>query len=297
MLARALTPPRATGQLLQNDPSAGPPRDRALRQELDTDMTSQTPLLGKTAVITGGARGIGRSIVERLAREGADIAICARTRADLDDVRAAVDALGRKCLAVETDLSDQVSTKAFCDAVLKTFGKIDILVNNAGVYLDLGTVAESDPDTWIKNVTINLHAPYLVTRYLLEGMNEGGKIINFSSGKGLNPGNDAASYHVAKAGLHIFTGCLANELWPRKIDVNNIIPGPVATTTFSREDPANRSTPEALLEKYKAEVPNGLPKWERVKHPDEVADLAFWLIAMPIGGPTGQTFSLARRPL
>lgn len=256
-----------------------------------------TYLSGKTAVITGGARGIGRSIVERFAKEGADIAICARTPKDLDETCEAVGALGRECLAVETDLSDPVSTKAFCDAVLKTFGTIDILVNNAGVYLDRGTVAESDPDTWIKNVVINLHAPYLVTRYLLDSINNGGKIVNFSTGKALNPGNDASSYHVAKAGLHIFTGCLANELWPRKIDVNNIVPGPVATTTFSREDPANCSTPEQLLEKYKVEVPNGLPKWERVKHPDEVADLAYWLVSMPEGGPTGQTFSLARRPL
>lgn len=260
-------------------------------------MTSSAPLSGQTAVITGGARGIGRSIVERFAREGADIAICARTQKDLDDTTAAVEALGRTCLAVETDLSDQMSTKAFCETVLAKFGDIDILVNNAGVYLDKGKIEESDPDTWIKNVVINLHAPYLVTRYLLSGFNDGGKIVNFSTGKALTPGNDASSYHIAKAGLHMFTGCLANELWPRSIDVNNIVPGPTATTTFSREDPAHRSTPEALLEKYKVEVPNGLPKWERVKHPDEVADLAFWLVSMPVGGPTGQTFSLARRPL
>ena len=254
-------------------------------------------LTGKVAVITGGARGIGRSIVEKFAREGADIAVCARTQADLDDTRTAVEALGRTCLTVATDLSDQASTNAFCDAVLARFGTIDILVNNAGVYLDRGTVAESDPDTWIKNVIINLHAPYLVTRYLLEGMNDGGRIVNFSTGKALNPGNDASSYHIAKAGLHMFTSCLANELWPRKIDVNNIVPGPTATTTFSREDPANRSTPEALLEQYKVEVPNRLPRWERIKHPDEVADLTYWLVSIPEGGPTGQTFSLARRPL
>lgn len=260
-------------------------------------MSDQHPLLGKTAVITGGARGIGRSIAERFAREGAHIAICARTRKDLDNTATAVEALGRTCLAVEADLADHASTKAFCEAVLEKFGNIDILVNNAGVYLDKGKIADSDPDIWIKNLTINLHAPYLVTRYLLEGMNDSGKIVNFSTGKALTPGNDASSYHIAKAGLHMFTGCLANELWPRKIDVNNIVPGPTATTTFSREDPAHRSTPEALLEKYKVEVPNGLPKWERVKHPDEVADLALWLVSMPTGGPTGQTFSLARRPL
>ncbi len=260
-------------------------------------MNEPTPLLGKTAVITGGARGIGRAIVERFATEGADIATCARTLADLEETRLTVESLGRKCLASQADLSDPASTQAFCGAVLATFGTVDIIVNNAGVYLDRGTVVESDPDDWWKNIEINLRGPYMVTRFLLERLEDGGKILNFSSGKGLNAGKDAASYHVAKAGLHIFTECLANELWPRKIDVNNIVPGPVATTTFSREDPVNRSTPEELLEKYKTEVPHGLPQWERVKHPNEVADLVMWLAAMPEGGPTGQTFSLARRPL
>ena len=95
----------------------------------------------------------------------------------------------------------------------------------------------------------------------------------------------------------LLTESLANELWPRNIDVNNIVPGPVATSTFSREDPATRSSPEELLERYKNELPAGLPQWERVKHPNEIADLALWLAAHPTGGPTGQTFSLARRPL
>jgi len=260
-------------------------------------MSDQPPFHGKTAVITGGARGIGRSIVERFAKEGADVAICARTQKDLDDTTAAVEALNCACFAMETDLSDPVRTKAFCEAVLAKFGSIDILVNNAGVYLDRGKIENSDPDTWIKNVVINLHAPYLVTRHLLEGFNNGGKIVNLSSGKAFNPGNDASSYHIAKAGLHMFTGCLANELWPRNIDVNNVVPGPTATAIFSREDPADRSTLEALLEQYRVEIPNGLPTWERIKHPDEVADLVFWLVSMPEGGPTGQTFSLARRPL
>ncbi|MEM9707360.1 MAG: SDR family NAD(P)-dependent oxidoreductase [Pseudomonadota bacterium] len=260
-------------------------------------MANAQPLAGKVAVVTGGARGIGRSIVERFAAGGADIAICARTVKDLEETKTAIESLGQTCLAIETDLSDAVSTKAFCNGVIDRFGTVDILVNNAGVYLDKGTIAESDPDVWVKNVVINLHAPYLVTRHLLPAIKNGGRIINFSTGKALSPGNDASSYHISKAGLHMLTGCLANELWPRNIDVNNIIPGPVATTTFSREDPANRSTPEELLERYKTEVPNGLPNWERVKHPDEVADLAFWLVSAPEGGPTGQTFSLARRPI
>ncbi len=257
----------------------------------------ESNMSGKVAVVTGAGRGIGRAIAERLARSGADVAICARTDEELDDARAAIEDFGRNCLAASVDLADPISTKSFCDKVLASFGELHFLVNNAGAYLERGTVAESDTELWWKTVEVNVRGPYMMIRHLLDGIAEGGKIINFSSGKALTAGANSASYHVSKAGLHILTEVLANELWQRDIDVNNIVPGPVATSTFSREDPASRSTPEELLEKYKQELPTGLPKWERVKHPDEVADLVLWLAAMPKGGPTGQTFSLARRPL
>ncbi|MEM7303023.1 MAG: SDR family oxidoreductase [Pseudomonadota bacterium] len=260
-------------------------------------MTSAPPLAGKVAVVTGAGRGIGQAIAQRFAQSGADLAICARTQTELDETRVTIEEQGQRCLTGIVDLADPVSTKAFCDDVCRTFGSVHILVNNAGAYLERGMVAESDPDQWWKTVEVNVRGPYMITRYLLESIEEGGKILNFSSGKGLSAGANSASYHVSKAGLHMLTESLANELWPRKIDANNIVPGPVATSTFSREDPAIRSSPEALLERYKDELPAGLPKWERVKHPNEIADLALWLASMPVGGPTGQTFSLARRPL
>lgn len=260
-------------------------------------MTSASSLAGKVAVVTGAGRGIGQAIAQRYAKAGADVAICARTQSELDETCAAIEGYGQKCLTGVVDLADPVSTKAFCDSVSATFDSIHVLVNNAGAYLDRGVVAESDPDDWWKTVEVNVRGPYMMTRFLLEAMADGGKILNFSSGKGLTAGVNSASYHVSKAGLHMLTESLANELWPRNIDVNNIVPGPVATSTFSREDPATRSSPEELLARYKDELPAGLPKWERVKHPDEIADLALWLAAMPEGGPTGQTFSLARRPL
>ncbi|MEM7464880.1 MAG: SDR family oxidoreductase [Pseudomonadota bacterium] len=254
-------------------------------------------LENRVAVVTGGARGIGRAIAERFAKEGSDIAICARTQADLDQTREAIEAIGRKCLTKSVDLSDSVSTREFCEAVKVEFDAVDILVNCAGVYLDRGLLAESDPEIWWKTIEVNVRGPYMVTRHLLENMADGGKIINFSSGKGLSAGANSASYHVSKAGLHMLTEALANELWPRKIDVNNVIPGPVATTTFSRDDPASGRTAEELLEKYKEELPPGLPEWERLKHPNEIADFVLNLVTLPTGGPTGQTFSLARRPL
>ncbi len=138
---------------------------------------------------------------------------------------------------------------------------------------------------------------YLVTRFLLEHISEGGKIINMSSGMGLRAAARQSSYTVSKAGLHIFTECLANELWPRKIDVNNLIPGPVATDIFNREGRPERYTPEEVLAKFKDELPPGFPPQERIKHPDEVGELAVHIASQPVGAATGQTFSLARRPL
>lgn len=117
-----------------------------------------------------------------------------------------------------------------------------------------------------------------------------------SSGMGLRAAAQQSSYTVSKAGVHIFTECLANEFWPRKIDVNNLIPGPVATDIFNRERRPERYTPEEVLEKFKDELPPGFPPQERIKHPDEVADLAVSMATQPAGGATGQTFSLARRP-
>lgn len=259
--------------------------------------SEDSSLNGKIAVVTGAGRGIGRSIAKRFAQAGADIAICARTADELNDTQSTVEALGRSCLSGFADLSDPLSTSNFCESVIDRFGHIDILVNNAGAYLERGTVEESDPDQWWKTVEVNVRGPYMMVRYLLHAMNDGGRILNFSSGKGLSAGANSASYHVSKAGLHMLTESLANELWPRKIDVNNLVPGPVATSTFSREDPSLRTTPETLLERYSEKLPAGLPEWERVKHPDEVAELALSIVTMPESGPTGQTFSLARRPL
>lgn len=260
-------------------------------------MTTRHQLSSKVAVITGAGRGIGQAIAKRFARAGANIAICARTESDLNDTQAIVTDMGRRCVAEVADVADPEATLAFCESIIDKFNQVDVLVNNAGAYLERGTVEQSDPDMWWNTIEVNIRGPYLMTRHLLAHMADGGRILNLSSGKGLSAGANSASYHVSKAGLHMLTESLANELWPRKIDVNNLIPGPVATATFSREDPAVRSTPEALLDKYKDQLPAGLPKWERVKHPDEIAELAYWIVTRPEGGPTGQTFSLARRPL
>ncbi len=259
-------------------------------------MSKPKPLAGRTAVVTGGGRGIGRAIALGIAKAGADVAILARSESELSEVAGEVRTLGVRCHTGSVDLSDPSGTEEACGALVSALGNVDILVNNAGAELEMGKVADSDPEKWWRTIEINIRGVYLVTRFLLQHFNEGGKIINMSSGMGLRAAAQQSSYTVSKAGLHIFTECLANELWPRKIDVNNLIPGPVATDMFNRDERQRRFTPEEILEKFKNGLPPGFPPQERIKHPDEVADLAVWIASQPIGGSTGQTYSLARRP-
>ena len=128
-------------------------------------------------------------------------------------------------------------------------------------------------------------------------MRNGGKIINLTSGQGFAAGANSSAYHVSKAALNMMTNGLANELWQRNIDVNSLVPGPIATATFDKAEAGKERTPEEILALGPDALPKGLPVWERVKHPDEVAELALTMASQPTGGSTGQVFSLARRPM
>ncbi|WP_293444085.1 SDR family oxidoreductase [Planktotalea sp.] len=254
-------------------------------------------LENKIAVITGAGRGIGKSTALLFAKAGADIAICARSKADLSEVRGAITTLGRRCFAGLVDLGNAAETETFCKDVVKEFGAVDIIVNNAGAYLERGAFEASDPDLWWKTMEVNVRGPYLITRHLIADMRKGGKIINLTSGKGYAAGANSSAYHVSKAALNMMTDGLANELWARDIDVNSLVPGPTATATFQNASPADAKSPEDFLAQGSEALPKGLPAWERVKHPDEVAEMALHLASQPIGGPTGQIYSLARRPM
>jgi len=255
------------------------------------------PLAGKTAVVTGAGRGIGKSIALTFAKAGADLAICARSDHEIKAVEAAVTGLGQRCFAASVDLANPEQTETFCQSTLQNFGTVDVIVNNAGAYFERGAFTDSDPDLWWKTLEVNVRGPYLITRHLIDGMNKGGKIINLTSGKGFAAGANSSAYHVSKAALNMLTDGLANELWSRDIDVNSLVPGPTATATFQNADPKDAKSPEDFLAQGSEALPKGLPAWERVKHPDEVAEMALHLATQPIGGPTGQVYSLARRPM
>jgi 3-oxoacyl-[acyl-carrier protein] reductase len=242
-------------------------------------------LEGQVALITGGGRGIGRATALALARAGADVAVSARTAAEIDAVAAEARSLGRRALSVRCDVTRPPDCAAAAERVVAELGRIDILVNNAGGTSQRAPLADSDPARWAETIAVNLLGVYYCTRAVLPHLIRAGhgKIINVGSGMGhgVAPGNTA--YSAAKAGVWMLTQVLAQEVWPRGIDVNEVVPGPVLT----------RMT-EGV---FRLDAPPPFAPSERVKPPEEVAELILWVASRPAGGPTGQSFSLARRPL
>ena len=251
-------------------------------------------LSGQAAVVTGGGRGIGRASARALAKAGADIAICARTAEEIDALAEELRSYGRKVVASVTDVSDWDQVCSFAEEAQRSFPAVHVLLNNAGVSAQRMSVADSDPAEWKEIVEINLFGTYHVTRAFIQQMTSGGKIINVGSGMGYEAHPNATPYNASKAGIAMLTRCLALELWERGIEVNELVPGPVATRMVTWA--SDTSSEEAVLEELRDRPPPFNPS-ERVKSPAEVAEHVVWLAGLEPGGPTGQSFSLARRPL
>ncbi len=128
----------------------------------ENNMPDLKPLAGRAAVVTGAGRGIGRAIATGFAKAGADVAILARTEIELSQVAEAVESHGVRCHVGLADLADPKATRKACAEVVARLGKVDILVNNAGVELELGQVADSDPERWWRTIEVNVRGTYLV---------------------------------------------------------------------------------------------------------------------------------------
>src|SRR6188508_2960048 len=188
-------------------------------------------LTGKTALVTGGSRGIGKAIVLRLARQGADVAFSYRGNTDAANATAAeVESLGRRSLAVQADAKEQQGAESLVRAVLEAFGKIDILVNNAGITRD-DLIMRMKAEDWTDVLETNLFGAFwalkAVTRPMLRA--KSGRIINITSVSGQAGQMGQANYSSAKAGLIGLTKAAARELGSRGITVNAVAPGFVLT--------------------------------------------------------------------
>jgi 3-oxoacyl-[acyl-carrier protein] reductase len=209
-------------------------------------------LSGKSAVITGGARGIGRAIALRFAEQGADVAFSYRGNAEAAQQTVAdLEALGRKALAVQADVVQPESAKALIDAAIAEMGKIDILVNNAGITRD-DLIMRMKPEDWNDVIDTNLSGAFWTIKAATRPMMKarGGRIINITSVSGQAGQIGQTNYSSAKAGLIGLTKATARELGSRNITCNAVAPGFVLTDLTG-------DLPEDLLEEARERTPLG----------------------------------------
>ncbi|MBI3063139.1 MAG: SDR family oxidoreductase [Deltaproteobacteria bacterium] len=188
-------------------------------------------LKDKVALITGGGRGIGKAVALAYGREGARLAICARTKAEIEEAAKEISALGAECLAVVCDVSLEESVAKMVQEVQGKFGRIDVLINNAGVMTRPAPLVELEVKKWDYTISVNLRGPFLVTKALLPLMmrQKSGSIINVSSSIGRGAYANFAAYAASKWGVEGLTQTLAAEVSPHNIRVNSVEPGYVAT--------------------------------------------------------------------
>lgn len=187
-------------------------------------------LNGKVALVTGASRGIGAATAKRLAADGADVAITyAKDAKAAESVVKAIEAAGRKALAVQADAADAEAVKAAVEQTAKAFGRIDVLVNNAGTAIPK-PFTEATLEEMNRVIDINVRGVLVATQAALKHMPDGGRIISIGSCVGernMTPGLTA--YSATKGAVKMFTQGLAREVGGRGITVNNVQPGPIDT--------------------------------------------------------------------
>jgi 3-oxoacyl-[acyl-carrier protein] reductase len=239
-------------------------------------------LSGRSAVVTGGSRGIGRAIALRLAAQGADVTFSYRGNvAAAEETAAEIRALGRQALAFQGDVRDPETADGLVKAALEAFGKVDILVNNAGITRD-DLIMRMSLDAWRSVLETNLFGAFYaikaVTRPMLKA--KGGRIVNITSVSGQAGQTGQANYSAAKAGLIGLTKATARELASRGITCNAVAPGFVLTEL-------TKDLPQPLQDEITARTPLG-----RFGTTDEVAAAVAFLASDEAAFITGQVLAV-----
>jgi len=246
----------------------------------------------KVALITGAGRGIGRALALGLSHEGADVALVARTKPDLEDTAQRIRESGQRTLAIVADVSEAASVEKAVKAVLKEFGQIDILINNAGRQPPIGVVWKCDIEDWLQTVKVNLLATMVCCKAVLPSMiDQGkGKIINISGGGAPAPRPCFSAYAASKAAVIRFTETLAEELKPYNIQVNAIAPGAINTRMLDEVLAAGEAAGEVALSQARKQKENGGDSLTKV------VDLAVFFATDESGSLTGKLISAQRDP-
>lgn len=236
-----------------------------------------TPSLnGRVALVTGGARGIGRAIATRLAGYGAQVAITyASSKIDADQWVFRQGERGRRAIAIETDLGDPVQAQRAVDATVEAFGRLDILVNNAGILIS-GEIAEVDAASVDRALAVNVRGTFAITQAALARMGRGGRIINIGSvSSEYMPFSGQSVYAMTKSAIVGLTRGLAREVGPGGITVNNVQPGRILTDLLRQAVP---SGVEKLAE---------LTAVRRLGDPKDVAGIVAFLASQEASFITG----------
>lgn len=241
-------------------------------------------LQDKVAIITGGGRGLGRSVALTFGKEGANVALAARTKEQIEHVADELRSFRRSAIAVPTDVSDEDQVNHLVKRTLEAYGTIDILVNNAGIRGSIGPIHKISLEEWEQTLRLNLTATFLCSKAVLPVLMEKkeGKIINVATT--ITPRPNLTPYMVAKAGVTHFTKQLSRELKDFNIQVNAIHPG-VMDTQMQKE------LREAGMEAIGTDMFTRM-KEEGILHlPDEPAQLVLFLATKAANGITGQFLS------
>lgn len=238
-------------------------------------------LEGKLALITGGARGIGKEIAMLFAKHGADIAICDVNLEEAEKTSKEIQSLGRQSLAFKADVTDSSQVQDMVDKILDKFNKIDILINNAGITKD-NLLLRMSEEEWDKVIAINLKGTFLCTKMVSRVMlkQRYGKIVNLASIIGIMGNAGQANYAASKAGIIGLTKSVAKELASRNVCVNAIAPGFIKTDMTAK-------LPEDVQKKMLSVIP--LARFGEAK---DVADLALFLSSESSSYITGQVIQV-----
>jgi NAD(P)-dependent dehydrogenase (short-subunit alcohol dehydrogenase family) len=239
---------------------------------------------GGVAVVTGAGRGIGEGIAIGLAEAGCDVVLTARREHEIQAVAERVRALGRRALAIPGDITDGEFVDRLADRAKEEMGKVTLWVSNAGGADDRTPrhLADMPDRQWDYQLDLNLRAVFTGSRAAARVLDDGGSIINISSGAALKPSPNNGPYAVAKAGVDSLTRTLSTELAPRGIRVNGVAPGPVPTEVFMEFFGASEEDIPEMGKKL------GIPLG-RVGTPEDVANAVVFLASEASSWVTGQT--------
>jgi NAD(P)-dependent dehydrogenase (short-subunit alcohol dehydrogenase family) len=224
---------------------------------------------GKTALVTGASRGIGRAIAIAYAEAGADVVLVSRNEGALRETAEAVERVGRRAMVAPAHCGQPAEIATLAERVRRECGGIDILVNNAGTNPVMGPLTSVEEAAWDKTFDVNLKGPYLLVKAFAPEMRSRGwgRIINMSSNGGVRPAAVLSTYCITKAALIAMTRVLAQELGPDGITVNAIAPGLIETRLAS----ALTSNEEILAQALERTI------LRRLGQPEDIAGLAVYL--------------------